>query len=117
MPELPVHENESLPSVPPLPAPVVDGSAEVGNAEEDFCKSLSPLLVQARRAFKRDLPRLQRECPRHWVAYQGDRQIASADLSKTRLFQRCLDLGFQPGEFLLLAVSAESGAFLTDVDL
>ncbi len=117
MPELPVRENEPLPTVPSLPAPVVDSSTEALNAEEDFCKSLSPLLVQARRAFKRDLPRLQRDCPRHWVAYRGDRQIASPDLSKTRLFQQCLELGFQPGEFLLLAVSAESGAFLTDVDL
>lgn len=117
MAELPVQENEPLPAAMPSVASTVSASTERKDREEVFCKSLPPLLVQARRAFQRDLPRLLRECPRHWVAYRGDGQVAGPDPSKTRLFHQCLQLGSQSGEFLLLAVSAESGAFLTDVDL
>lgn len=115
--KLPVHENEPLPATLPPVAPAVSASTERQNGEEVFCKSLPAPLVQARRAFQRDLPRLLRECPRHWVAYRGDGQVAGPDPSKTSLFQHCLQKGLQPGDFLLLAVSAESGAFLMDVDL
>ncbi len=117
MPELPVHDNQAFPGALPPAAPALAATSELQQAEEAFCQALPPLLVQARRAFQRDLPRLLRECPQHWVAYRGDAQVASPERSKTRLFQQCLQLGLQPGEFLLLAVSAESGPFLEDVDL
>ena len=117
MTELPVYENEPLPkTLPPITSTVLS-SIERQDREDVFCKTLPTLLVQARRAFQRDLPSLLRECPRQWVAYCGDGQVAGPDHSKTSLFQHCLRLGLQPGQFLLLAVSAESAPFLTDVDL
>ena len=117
MTELPIYETESLPVALPPVASEVNASTERQDREEAFCKTLPILLVQARRAFQHDLPRLLRECPSQWVAYGGNGQIGGSDHSKTRLFQQCLQRGLQPGEFLLLAVSAESGPFLTDVDL
>lgn len=117
MTELPVRDIESLPAALPPTAPAVNASSEREQEEEDFCKSLPVQLVQARRAFHRDLPRLLRECPRQWVAYGAEGQVASPDQSKARLFQSCLQRGLKTGEFLLLAVSQDSGSFLKDVDL
>ena len=117
MAQPPIHDTEPLSAALPPAVPGVDASTEISQPEEVFCQSLPPIIVQARRAFQRDLPRLLRECPQHWVAYSGDRQIASPHRSKTALFHQCLQLGFKPGEFLLLAVSPESGPFLRDVDL
>ncbi len=117
MAQPPIQDNEPLSTALPAIVPASGAATESPESAENFCKSLPPSLAQARRAFQRDLPRLLRECPRHWVAYSGERQIAAPDQSKTTLFQRCIQVGFKPGEFLLLAVSAESGSFLTDVDV
>jgi hypothetical protein len=117
VPELPVRDNQLFPNTLPPAAHPVAAPGETQPAEEAFCQSLPPLLVQARRAFQRELPRLLRECPQHWVAFRADGQVAAPDRSKTRLYQQCLQLGLRPGEFLLLAVSAESGSFLKDVAL
>jgi hypothetical protein len=117
MAELPIHDHEHLPAALPATAPAGKALTPFEEAEEAFIKTLPPLIVASHRAFQRDLPRLLIEYPKHWVAYGGGSMIAGPDQSKTNLYHQCLQLGWQPGDFLLLAISPESGPFLSECDL
>jgi hypothetical protein len=67
----------------------------------------TPLIMQARAAWRRDLPTLLETHPGKWVAYHGDRQIGIGS-RKTQLFQECLHAGLERGQFIVLRIEHEA---------
>jgi hypothetical protein len=78
---------------------------------------VSPKMIQADEAFRRDFPRLSKERPGEWVAYDGPELIGFAP-RKDQLVHECLERGLKRGEFLVTCVEPEddlmfgAGAFL-----
>lgn len=64
---------------------------------------VSPLGVQAENAFYRNLPELLKKHCRQWVAYRGNECVGFAR-TETELYQRCLQRGFKPEDFVVLYV-------------
>jgi len=75
--------------------------------EQLLGERLPTAVVQAREAFRRDLPRLLAEHPRQWVAYNGE-DCLGIGRSKTALHQECVERGFSPEHFLVLSIEPES---------
>ena len=68
-----------------------------------------PVLIRrAQAAFRRDLPRLLEEHPHRWVAYHGDRRVATGS-SKRQLVQECVRQGLPRDEFVVRLVDPEPG--------
>src|SRR4051794_8433725 len=66
-----------------------------------------PVLIRrAQAAFRRDLPRLMEEHPHRWVAYHGDRRVATGP-SKRRLVQECVRQGLPRDEFVVRLIDPE----------
>ncbi|GEM_PF-4322852 len=78
----------------------------IARLEEILGEKMPPMIVQARNAFRRDLPELLRDHPRRWVAYHGDRRIGVGG-TKTALYQDCLRRGLGRDQFLVLLVEPE----------
>jgi hypothetical protein len=83
----------------------IDAEA-ITRLEEILGEKMAPKILQARQAFRRDLPELLRDHPRRWVAYHGDQRIA-VGATKTALYQDCLRRGLQRDQFLVLLVEPE----------
>jgi hypothetical protein len=77
-------------------------SGVLSPAVEEFSPLIRPAMLQAQRAFWRELPDLLKNVQNHgkWVAYHGDKRVG---LSKTRtdLYQRCVQQGLQRGSFYI----------------
>jgi hypothetical protein len=70
-------------------------------------ETFPPLILQARAAWRGDLPALLKTHPGKWVAYHGNRQIGIGS-RKTALFQQCLRAGLEPGQFVVLRIEYEA---------
>jgi hypothetical protein len=70
-------------------------------------ETFPPLIMQARAAWRRDLPTLLKTHPGKWAAYHGNRQIGIGS-SKTQLFQQCLRAGLERGQFVVLPIEHEA---------
>jgi hypothetical protein len=83
-------------------------SVEQPSSDERPPAGVSPLIVWADEAFRRDLPQLLSERPGQWVAYHGHQQIGFGP-TKQQLYQECLSRGLQRDEFLVLSIEPEMG--------
>src|SRR5262245_45675882 len=109
-----IREEKLMPPTPDnLHEPPGTGVASVAVPEEPLRRleqvlgeTIPPLILQARQAFRRDLPCLLAEHSRKWVAYSGDRRIGMGS-SKTPLYQECLRRGLTPAQFLVLSIEPE----------
>ena len=70
-------------------------------------EAFPPLIMQARAAWRRDLPTLLTSHPGKWIAYHGNRQIGIGN-RKTALFQQCLGAGLERSQFLVLRIAQEA---------
>jgi hypothetical protein len=68
---------------------------------------MSPAVVAAYEAFRRDLPQLLQTHPGKWVAYSGDRRLGFSN-TKSELYLTCLAQGLPRGEFLVTCVEPET---------
>jgi hypothetical protein len=55
---------------------------------------VSPMMIKADEAFRRDLPQLWKERPGEWVAYHGLERIGFA-LTKDQMVHECLERGLK----------------------
>lgn len=72
-----------------------------------------PVIAQAQGAFRRDLDQLLQERPGQWVAYHGE-QCVGFGPTKTRLYQECLQRGYELGHFVVRFIQppTDEGDFL-----
>jgi hypothetical protein len=75
---------------------------------EPLSTGVSPFILRAEDAFRRDLPQLLEERPGQWVAYHGHQRIGFA-ATKPQLYQECLNRGLPPDEFHILCIEPEMG--------
>jgi hypothetical protein len=61
---------------------------------------MTPAVVAAYEAFRRELPQLLQTHPGKWVAYSGARRLGLGD-TKTDLYQMCLSRGLPRREFIV----------------
>src|SRR5262249_17942357 len=62
-----------------------------------------PLVLEANRAFERDLPSMLQTHPGKWAAYRGSERVGF-DTDPDVLHQNCLKRGFSDGEFIVRCV-------------
>ncbi len=67
---------------------------------------VSPSMMEADEAFRRDLPQLLKERPGEWVGYHGSERIGFA-ATKDQMYRDCLERGLKRGEFLVTCVEPE----------
>jgi hypothetical protein len=99
-------EMSALPASTPNPVSVPLNEAAVHQLEIALNETFPPIIMQARAAWRRDLPTLLKTHPGKWVAYHGDRQVGIRSC-KTDLFQQCLRAGLDRGQFLVLRIEPE----------
>src|SRR5438876_10912839 len=75
--------------------------------EEILGEKIAPAILQARAAFRCDLPQLLQTQRNQWVVYAGERQIGLGT-SKTELHQECLRRGLGPDQFLILRIEPDT---------
>jgi hypothetical protein len=93
------------------PSDPCDRSVEPPPAGERPPVGVSPFILWAEDAFRRDLPQLLSERPGQWVAYHGHQQIGFA-ATKQQLYQECLNRGLPRGEFHILSIEPEMGELM-----
>lgn len=76
------------------------GGAATGVSAYAF---VSPLMIEADAAFRRDLPQLLEDRPGEWVAYHGPERIGFAP-TKDEMYRRCRERGLGEDEFLVSCV-------------
>jgi hypothetical protein len=77
---------------------------------------VSPMIAQAQRAFRHDLPGLLLGCAGRWVAYHGERQVGCGD-SMIDLYRNCFGMGIKPDELVVRLVDSEQLSEAADIDL
>jgi hypothetical protein len=95
-----------LPASSSIPVSVPLNEAAVHQLEIALNETFPPIILQARAAWRRDLPTLLKSHPGKWVAYHGSRQVGIRSC-KTDLFQQCLRAGVDRGQFLVLRIEPE----------
>jgi hypothetical protein len=81
-------------------------SVELPPAGELPLAGVSPFILWAEDAFRRDLPQLLSERPGQWVVYHGHQQIGFA-ATKQQLYQECLNRGPSAGRVGSSALKCE----------
>lgn len=71
---------------------------------------------QALEAFERELPRLWREHPGQWVAYQGARILGFA-AQKHELYERCFERGPKRDEFVIFCIEPQEAELILGLDI
>ena len=71
---------------------------------------VSPSMMEADEAFRRDLPQLLKERPGEWVGYHGSDRIGFA-ATKDQMYRDCLERGLRRGEFFVTCVEPEEELF------
>ena len=72
---------------------------------------VSPSMLDADEAFRRDLPQLLKERPGEWVGYHGSDRIGFAT-TKAQMYRECLERGLKRGEFFVTCVEPEEHLLL-----
>jgi hypothetical protein len=97
----------AFPTSSPSPVSALLTEAAAHQLEIALNETFPPLILQARAAWRRDLPTLLKTHPGKWVAYHGNKQIDIAS-RKTELFQQCLRAGLERGQFVVLRIEHEA---------
>jgi hypothetical protein len=83
---------------PPVQGDAVPATSPAGENWGD-----NPVYVRSQQAFYRHLPELLKSHEGKWAAYHGDECVGIAR-TETELWERCLQRGLKPGEFVVLYV-------------
>ncbi len=94
------------------PASVPSPMEALNHLERALNEAIPGLIMQARTAWRRDLPMLLKKHPGQWIAYHGEKQIGIGQ-NKKELFQKCLREGLQRGEILVLRIEPETDHNIT----